>query len=85
MHGYKLTFSKQGNWVNPLMGWQSSSDPLGNISMNFESEAEAVEFCKDNGFNYVIEAERPYERQHRSYSDNFVYTGNPKIKPDDFW
>ena len=73
-------FSHHGHWQNQLTGWRSSADPLGSVTMMFESEKEAVAFCEDNGFNFVIEGSKPYKRQHQEYADNFAYTGNPKVR-----
>jgi hypothetical protein len=49
---WKLSFEKKDRWINPLMGWTSSSDSLagqtpGNI--NFESKDAAIAFAEKNG------------------------------------
>jgi hypothetical protein len=57
---WKLSFEKKDRWVNPLMGWTSSSDSLAGQTpgnMNFESKDAAIAFAEKNGefnsFNYT--------------------------------
>jgi hypothetical protein len=50
------------------------------VRIDFKSEEEAVAFCEDQGFDYVIEGTKPYERKHQSYADNFQYSGKSKVK-----
>ena len=69
------------------MGWASSADPLGNVWLTFKSEEDAVGFCQEQGFSFEVVEGKPYERQHQSYANNFVYTGGPAKteSKDDFW
>lgn len=68
------------------MGWTSGNDPLEMVKMYFPSEEEAVRYCKQNAFDFVIEGQKPIEKESKSYAENFRYTGNDdKIKKDDFW
>ena len=49
---WKLSFEKKDRWVNPLMGWTSSSDSLAGQTtgnMNFESKDAAIAFADKNG------------------------------------
>jgi NADH dehydrogenase (ubiquinone) Fe-S protein 4 len=49
---WKLSFEKKDRWVNPLMGWTSSSDSLAGQTpgnMNFESKDAAIAFAERNG------------------------------------
>lgn len=49
---WKLSFEKKDRWVNPLMGWTSSSDSLAGQTpgnMNFESKDAAIAFAEKNG------------------------------------
>ena len=65
------------NWKNPLMGWDSSADPMSsNMSMQleFDTASEAVYFAKKRGWNYRVD--RPRFRQPRDdaaqYQDVFL-------------
>lgn len=71
---WEIEFATKARWTNPLMGWTSTDDPMGNVSLKFESKEQAMEFAKKQGWKYdVIE---PIEAQdlagEKSYSYNFL-------------
>ena len=58
--------------VNPLMGWESSSDTLSELKLEFPTKESAIEYAKRNKIEFeVIE---PKERKiiKKSYADNFT-------------
>ena len=58
--------------VNPLMGWESSSDTLSELKLEFSTKESAIEYAKRNKIEFeVIE---PKERKiiKKSYADNFT-------------
>ena len=62
-------------WVNPLMGWQSNSDPYAcSPPLMFPNASDAVYFAKKRGWNYVVK--KPITRVLRDddvqYQDNFL-------------
>lgn len=65
------------NWINPLMGWVSGSDPMAsNIqdTLKFQTASQAVYFAKKRGWQFIVH--RPILRPPRSdgaqYQDNFL-------------
>ena len=60
-------------FVEPLMGWTGSSDTASQVAIHFETEDEAVAFCKKHGIDYVILPPRERRPKIRGYSDNFAY------------
>lgn len=44
---WKIAHDNQGKWVNPLIGWTSTADPLENVArqLYFSSKEEAVAFA----------------------------------------
>jgi hypothetical protein len=62
-------------WVNPLMGWQSNSDPYAVAPpLTFPNASDAVYFAKKRGWNYIVK--EPIRRKMRDddaqYQDNFL-------------
>ena len=58
--------------INPLMGWESSSDTYSELNLEFKSKDLAIEYAKKNNIDFeVIE---PKERKiiKKSYADNFT-------------
>ena len=67
-----LEFETKNMDINPLMGWESSTDTLSEIKLEFSTKDQAINYAKKNNIDYyVIE---PQERKipKRSYSDNFT-------------
>ena len=58
--------------INPLMGWESSTDTLTEVKLKFSSKELAIEYAKKNKLKFeIIE---PQERKiiKKSYADNFT-------------
>ena len=58
--------------INPLMGWESSTDTYGELNLEFDTKALAITYAKKNKIEFeVIE---PKERKvlKKSYADNFT-------------
>ena len=58
--------------INPLMGWESSTDTFSELKMNFTTKEKAIEYAKK--YNIEFELIEPKERKivKKSYSDNFI-------------
>lgn len=44
---WKIAHENQGKWVNPLIGWTSTADPLENVGnqLYFSSKEDAIKFA----------------------------------------
>ena len=58
--------------INPLMGWESSTDTFSELKMDFTTKEKAIEYAKRNKIEF--ELIEPKERRivKKSYSDNFI-------------
>ena len=58
--------------INPLMGWESSTDTLSELRLEFSTKESAIEYAKRN--KIIFEIIEPKERKilKKSYSDNFT-------------
>ena len=67
-----LEFETKDNKINPLMGWESSTDTLSEVILKFSSKEKAIEYAKSNSISYkVIEPEKK-KFILKSYADNFI-------------
>jgi hypothetical protein len=67
-----LEFDSKDTTTNPLMGWESSNDTMGEVKLEFSTKDKAIEYAKNNNISYkVIE---PNKRKFiiKSYSENFT-------------
>ena len=58
--------------VNPLMGWESSTDTLTELKLEFSSKDKAIEYAKKNKIEFEIIEEKKRKIVKKSYSDNFT-------------
>ena len=58
--------------INPLMGWESSTDTYSELNLEFESKELAVEYAKKNKIQYEIIEPKTRKVVTKSYADNFT-------------
>ena len=58
--------------INPLMGWESSTDTLSELKLEFSTKESAIDYAKRN--KIIFEIVEPKQRKifKKSYSDNFT-------------
>ncbi|SVC03533.1 uncharacterized protein METZ01_LOCUS256387 [marine metagenome] len=58
--------------INPLMGWESSTDTLSELRLEFSTKESAIDYAKRN--KIIFEIIEPKQRKilKKSYSDNFT-------------
>ena len=58
--------------INPLMGWESSTDTLSELRLEFSTKESAIDYAKKN--KIIFEIIEPKQRKilKKSYSDNFT-------------
>lgn len=56
-----------------LMGWISSADPNGQVSMTFDTKEEAIAFARRHGIPHQVSDPPEAKRVIKSYSDNFAF------------
>ena len=67
-----LRFNDLKNGVNPLMGWESSTNTLSELNLEFSSKDEAIKYAKKNNINYELIEPKNRKIIKKSYADNFI-------------
>ena len=67
-----LEFGTKDSSINPLMGWETSTDTLGEIILKFSSKEKAIEYAKANNISYTVIEPKKKEFVIKSYADNFL-------------
>ena len=67
-----LEFQTLNPTINPLMGWESSSDTLSEINLEFSSKDLAIEYAKKNKIDFEIIEPQKRKTVKKSYADNFL-------------
>ena len=56
-----------------LMGWISSGDTLGQVSLMFKDQQAAINYAQERGWSYDLQSVRGRRVRPRNYADNFKY------------
>ncbi len=58
--------------VNPLMGWESSTDTLDELALQFPSKDMAIQYAKKNNIDFEVIEPKSRKIIKKSYADNFT-------------
>ena len=67
-----LEFETRDPTRNPLMGWESSSDTLTELKLEFSSKELAMNYAKKNDLDFEIIEPKKRKIVKKSYADNFL-------------
>jgi len=67
-----LEFSTKDTSINPLMGWEKSTDTLSEVVLKFSSKEKAIEYAKLNNISYTVIEPQQKDFVIKSYADNFL-------------
>ncbi len=67
-----LEFETKDPTKNPLMGWESSSDTLTELKLEFSSKELAINYAKKNNIDFEIIEPNKRKIIKKSYADNFL-------------
>ena len=67
-----LEFETKDPTINPLMGWESSSDTYSELRLEFSSKDLAISYAKKKKINFEIIEPKKRKIVKKSYADNFL-------------
>ena len=67
-----LEFTTKDPSINPLMGWETSTDTLEEVVLKFPSKEKAIEYAERNNILYNVIEPKKKEFVIKSYADNFL-------------
>ncbi len=67
-----LEFETKDPTKNPLMGWESSTDTLSELRLEFSTKDNAINYAKKKKIDFEIIEPKKRKVVKKSYSDNFL-------------
>jgi hypothetical protein len=67
-----IEFETEDTGINPLMGWETSSNTLSELNLEFSSKELAIEYAKKNKIDFEIIEPQKRKTVKKSYADNFL-------------
>ena len=72
LKNWVLEFISKDPSINPLMGWETSTDTLEEVILKFPSKEKAIEYAEKNNISYNVIEPNKTEFVIKSYADNFL-------------
>ena len=69
---WAIEFITEKPGINPLMGWESSTDTYSELKLQFKSKDLAIEYAKKNNIIYELIESKTRKINKKSYADNFT-------------
>jgi len=67
-----IEFNVKDNTINPLMGWESSTETLSELKLEFSTKELAIEYAKKNKIDFEVIEPQKRKTVKKSYADNFL-------------
>ena len=67
-----LEYETKDPTKNPLMGWESSSDTLSELKLEFSTKGSAINYAKKKRIDYELIEPKKRKIVKKSYADNFL-------------
>ena len=67
-----IEFITEKPGINPLMGWESSTDTSSELRLEFSSKELAIEYAKKNKISFDLIEPKIRKIIKKSYADNFT-------------
>ena len=67
-----LEFETKNNSISPLMGWESSTDTLSEVKLEFTSKEKALNYAEQNNITYKLIKPKKIKHILKSYAENFT-------------
>jgi hypothetical protein len=67
-----IKFETKDSGINPLMGWETSSDTLSELNLEFSTKDLAIEYAKKNKIDFEIIEPQKRKILKKSYAENFL-------------
>ena len=58
--------------INPLLGWESSTDTYSELKLEFKNKDLAIEYAKKNKIDFELIDAKKRKIVKKSYADNFT-------------
>ena len=67
-----IEFETENTGINPLMGWETNSNTLSELNLEFPSKELAIDYAKKNKIDFELIEPKIRKTVKKSYSDNFT-------------
>ena len=67
-----IEYEIENTGINPLMGWETNSNTLSELNLEFSTKELAIDYAKKNKIDFEIIEPQKRKTVKKSYADNFL-------------
>ena len=67
-----IEFKTKDSGLDPLMGWESSTDTLSELKLEFSTKELAIEYANKNKIDFEVVEPQKRKIIKKAYADNFT-------------
>ena len=67
-----MKFETRDEGINPLMGWETSTDTRSELNLEFSTKEMAIEYAKKNKIDFEVVEPHKRKTVKKSYANNFL-------------
>ena len=67
-----MKFETENTGINPLMGWETSTNTLTELNLEFTTKELAIDYAKKKKIDFEIIEPQKRKTVKKSYADNFL-------------
>ena len=67
-----IEFNTKNTGINPLVGWESSTDTLTELKLEFSTKELAIEYANKNKIDFEVVEPQKRKIIKKAYADNFT-------------
>jgi len=67
-----IEFNTKNTGTDPLMGWESSTDTLSELKLEFPTKELAIEYANKNKIDFDVVEPQKRKIIKKAYADNFT-------------
>ena len=67
-----IEFNTKNTGINPLMGWESSTDTFSELKLEFSTKELAIEYANKNKIDFEVVEPQKRKIIKKAYADNFT-------------
>ena len=69
---WMLEFDSKDTGINALMGWETSTDTMSEVKLEFDNKELAINFAEKNNIEYYLIEPQKRKIVKKSYAENFT-------------
>ena len=81
---WRIQFQMKNMFKTTALGYNKHEGSISYLNMEFDDYLDAINYCREMGYGYIVEFPNAKYHTKKSYSDNFKWAGFPKEEEEEY-